>query len=262
MRYILRHEEAGDELGRAAGLTGFFGDGGPDGGRGSGWREFRLSGLVPTPELTRLLGRRRPELPNVEVAVADDAWRVVGAYYVGGPSVVEQLPGSAGETVDLLLNGLFFELPPPAAQGVWREWCRELPTRPGLWADRGPEERAAWLHVVRVHDATARSAGADKDPGLTYTLDAARVTDPVGFYCAIGEAVNGPGGYFGATLDGLADCLRGDFGARTPFRLVWRSSAEAVAALARYTVPSDPSRTFTDEALDILRQARVEVILD
>jgi RNAse (barnase) inhibitor barstar len=54
------------------------------------------------------------------------------------------------------------------------------------------------------------------------TLDGAVIQSPVDFYCAIGEAINGPGGYFGANLDSLADCLRGDFGIAVPFDLVWQ----------------------------------------
>ncbi|MEV0401811.1 barstar family protein [Actinoallomurus sp. NPDC050550] len=42
-----------------------------------------------------------------------------------------------------------------------------------------------------------------------------------------GEAINGPGGYFGWNLDALDDCLGGRRGARAPFRLVWHDSAVA-----------------------------------
>jgi len=67
----------------------------------------------------------------------------------------------------------------------------------------------------------------DRPAGTTYDLDGRFVTDIEGFYCAIGEAINGPGGYFGSNLDALDDCLRGRFGARAPFRLVWHDSAVA-----------------------------------
>lgn len=57
------------------------------------------------------------------------------------------------------------------------------------------------------------------------------------FYCAMGEAVNGPGGYFGATLDGLHDCLRGGSGITAPFDLVWEpppaARVEAVVSVLR-----------------------------
>ncbi|MFE2423422.1 barstar family protein [Streptomyces hokutonensis] len=35
------------------------------------------------------------------------------------------------------------------------------------------------------------------------------------FWRLIGEAVNGPGGYFGKNLDAFADCLSGGFGSPT-----------------------------------------------
>jgi len=44
------------------------------------------------------------------------------------------------------------------------------------------------------------------------------------FWRLIGEAVNGPGGYFGSNLDAFNDCLSGGFG--TPedddFMVEWR----------------------------------------
>src|SRR2546421_5312984 len=51
--------------------------------------------------------------------------------------------------------------------------------------------------------------GADRPAGTRYDLDGRFVTDVEGFYCAIGEAINGPGGYFGLNLDALDDCLSG-----------------------------------------------------
>ncbi|MFD9242801.1 barstar family protein [Streptomyces sp. NPDC059556] len=42
-----------------------------------------------------------------------------------------------------------------------------------------------------------------------------------------GEAVNGPGGYFGWNLDALDDCFFGGWGAAPAFTLFWGSSAEA-----------------------------------
>lgn len=64
-----------------------------------------------------------------------------------------------------------------------------------------------------------------------YHLDGRHVTDVEGFYCAIGEAVNGSGGYFGWNIDALDDCPRGGWGATVPFRLVWHDSMVARAHL-------------------------------
>jgi RNAse (barnase) inhibitor barstar len=72
-----------------------------------------------------------------------------------------------------------------------------------------------------------RTDAPDRPAGATYDLDGQFVTDIEGFYCALGEAINGPGGYFGWNLDALDECLRGAYGAWPPFRLVWHDSAVA-----------------------------------
>ncbi|MER6566148.1 barstar family protein [Streptomyces sp. NPDC001093] len=59
---------------------------------------------------------------------------------------------------------------------------------------------------------------------VTYVLDGTRIRTLEDFWRVIGEAVNGPGGYFGSNLDAFADCLSGGFG--TPddddFVVEWR----------------------------------------
>ncbi|WP_369394236.1 barstar family protein [Streptomyces sp. CG1] len=59
---------------------------------------------------------------------------------------------------------------------------------------------------------------------VTYVLDGTRIKTLEDFWLLIGEAVNGPGGYFGRNLDAFADCLSGGFG--TPddgdFVVEWR----------------------------------------
>ncbi|MEV6766011.1 barstar family protein [Streptomyces sp. NPDC051105] len=47
----------------------------------------------------------------------------------------------------------------------------------------------------------------------TYVLDGGGIATLEDFWRVIGEAVDGPGGYFGRNLDALADCLGGGFGA-------------------------------------------------
>lgn len=56
----------------------------------------------------------------------------------------------------------------------------------------------------------------------------------------MGEAFNGPSGYFGANLDALGDCLGGGYGAAPPFTIVWRDSRIARTHL----VAGNDRRTF------------------
>jgi hypothetical protein len=112
--------------------------------------------------------------------------------------------------------------------------------------------------VVLAH----RMAAPDRPAGTTYDLDGQFVTDIEGFFCAIGEAINGPGGYVGWNGAALNDCLRGRFGARAPFRLVWHHSAIArehlVAGYDRRRL--GPAITLPD-LLDMLAAHQIEIDL-
>jgi RNAse (barnase) inhibitor barstar len=59
---------------------------------------------------------------------------------------------------------------------------------------------------------------------VVYIIDGRQVWNLEDFWRVMGEAVNGPGGYFGSSLDAFNDCLWGGFG--TPedddFVVEWR----------------------------------------
>ncbi|MGW2403259.1 barstar family protein [Streptomyces sp. NPDC001739] len=78
-------------------------------------------------------------------------------------------------------------------------------------------------------------------------MDGRHIVDEDSFYCALGEAINGPGGYFGWNLDAVDDCLRGRWGATPPFTLEWQHSTDARAHLALL--------------LEIFEERGIEVIL-
>ncbi|MFD4772052.1 barstar family protein [Streptomyces niveus] len=68
---------------------------------------------------------------------------------------------------------------------------------------------------------------------VTYVIPGAEVTGLERFWEVIGEAVNGPDGYFGRNLDAFADCLAGGYG--TPddrdFVIEWREAGLSRRAL-------------------------------
>jgi len=107
-----------------------------------------------------------------------------------------------------------------------------------------------------------------------YELDGSAINSPDDLYRLLGEAVNGPGSYFGANLDSLNDCLGGGFG--TPedrnFMVVVHRSGHALAALEfdetvqqleRRLAQCDPanSRQITRE-LELARQHEGPVVFD
>ncbi|WP_329193161.1 barstar family protein [Streptomyces sp. NBC_01435] len=67
---------------------------------------------------------------------------------------------------------------------------------------------------------------------VTYVIDGSRVTGLERFWEVIGEAVNGPGGYFGRNLDALADCLGGGMGTPDDGDFAWEWRDHAVSARA------------------------------
>lgn len=68
---------------------------------------------------------------------------------------------------------------------------------------------------------------------VVYGVDGRRIESLEDFWLVMGEAVNGPGGYFGRNLDAFNDCLRGGFG--TPedddYIVEWHHHEQSRAAL-------------------------------
>lgn len=112
---------------------------------------------------------------------------------------------------------------PTGVLAILQHWYAGRPAEKNLWAGYDRELRHHWAGAALAH----RSKPPDRPAGTTHDLDGRFVSDIEGFYCAIGEAINDPGGCLGWNLDALDDRLRGRFGARAPFRLVWHDSAVA-----------------------------------
>jgi len=193
-------------------------------------------------------------------------WLLVDEYE-SGPGVVlgacveiDGRPSSVGDDLlDITVDGGFTQPLPHGAREIWQRWYAGRPTVPNLWASYDRELRHQWAGAALGHHPDGRP---DRRAGRTYHLDGRYVTDVEGFYCAVGEAVNGPGGYFGWNLDALDDCLRGGWGATTPFRLLWHDADVA----RQYLVPGYDRRHLApavtlDHLLDLLREHYVRVEL-
>ncbi|WP_234285352.1 barstar family protein, partial [Streptomyces venezuelae] len=87
------------------------------------------------------------------------------------------------------------------------------------------------------------------------------VTDEPGLWLALGEAVNGPGGYFGGDFHALHDCLGGDFGFTAPATLTWRNADVARAHLSRALAPEGEPYDLFAAVVDALEQDGMRVVL-
>ncbi|WP_221890633.1 barstar family protein [Streptomyces sp. WAC07149] len=217
----------------------------------------------PPPHPVRLLGCA-VQGPLLDVLEGRTKWRKLGyrslaaldaagetLAWAGHPDIVDRQPSPRGPGLyDLTVH---MEPQPPVVADVWALWREGRPAVPNLWARFGSEGRDHWLGPALVH------RGPDRPAGATYHLDGRHVTDTEGFLCALGEAVNGPGGYFGRCLDGVADALCGGFGATRPFTLVWHHHEVARRSLGVQPLVWHPA-TFHD-LLAFLEEERVEVVL-
>jgi hypothetical protein len=230
--------------------------------------QVRLLGCQPEDPLQRALGavghetraslRRRRIRAEVYAVAADSAAnRVIGAVVSG--TVAAGRPSRLGAgLVDVTVDSDPHEPLPTGILGILESWHTGRPAEKNQWAGYDRTSRHHWAGVALAH----QSGTPDRPAGTSYDLDGRYVTDIEGFYCALGEAINGPGGYFGWNLDALDDCFCGGFGARPPFRLVWHD-----AAIAREHLVSGydrlrlgPTTTF-DYLVDMLTEHHVELDL-
>ncbi|GGU90411.1 hypothetical protein GCM10010182_01230 [Actinomadura cremea] len=125
--------------------------------------------------------------------------------------------------------------------------------------DLDTRHRKAWLDLVR--NRGCRRAHRDRSPGHAYELDGRHVTDEPALYLALGEAVNGPGGYFGGCLEAVHDCLGGTFGYTAPATLVWRDAATAREHLSQTLTPDGEPFDLFAEVPDVLAGGGMHVTL-
>ncbi len=190
---------------------------------------LRLVGCEPAEPMRAALRKRRDRHPGyTELWSLDDTGRVMDRRAIGfdvewtRPSVL------GGALVDVLFMVEADGLPGSAARAVWRQWQAGPPQQAGSWRELDAAGRHAWL-VLALHGS--HPLGPDRSGG-EYHLPGAGLRDAPGLHCAIGEALLGPGRYYGWGLDALLDSLCGGFGVVPPFTLVWHDFAVTEEELA------------------------------
>ncbi|MEV6348474.1 barstar family protein [Actinoplanes sp. NPDC051851] len=195
-------------------------------------RPATLVGCRPGARLQRAIdalgsrNRRMISASIFSVGADGSATHVLDAGF--GAEVSAVTPSPLGEgLVDVTFEPKYGDViggPRPArAREVWEVWQAGRPTELNRWSGYDALLRHEWAGAALAH----HQQRPDRPGGTEFHLDGSHVTDEDGFYCAIGEAINGPGGYFGWNPGALHDCALGGWGAAPGFRLIWHDAAVA-----------------------------------
>ncbi|MGV9313907.1 barstar family protein [Streptomyces sp. NPDC003691] len=219
-----------------------------------------LRGLAPGDHLRAALAkgtRRALDLGEATLEVTDDRGDPLTDVLLRA-TVKSWGPSACGpDLIDLELDG-GLDVPVPAhARPVWEQWFAGPPDVSGAWSGLGTRSRGAWHDLVR--ERAFQRVHHDRPAGHAYVLDGRHITDVPGLYLALGEAVNGPGGYFGSCLDAVVDCLRGTFGYTAPATLLWRDAAVARERLSPALTPEGEPYDLFAEVLAVLAEGGMRV---
>ncbi|MFD8531367.1 barstar family protein [Streptosporangium canum] len=234
------------------------------------WKTLELVGWSPSGLLQKYrdaAGDSPQPFGNAWIRVLDYTGQRIGEFWSPSMKVIQWRPSRENPTlVDATVETVSLSSPYPAAESIWERWRHGRPASKNQWTEYRPEDREAWMSVVVGRIDTRFPQRPDAPPGGTYHLDGSNVVDEMSFYCAIGEAINGPGGYFGWNLHALDDCFNGGFGATPPFTLIWHDFEVARTHLPLENKCADPEKYVVTgqsilEAIMEILQEHVNVVM-
>ncbi|MGW2593389.1 hypothetical protein ACWCXC_24395 [Streptomyces sp. NPDC001515] len=252
VKYSLRFDESGAFV-TACELEGFFVGRYSDDDFGA-WLEAENSrvtfGLV-RPTVGAPIDTLRGD---IEVLVLDAEGRPMGRYPMWGAEP------ESGDMPDQLVVTAYTGV--PAHVEARRLWDRFRVSRPqrGEWCTLLPVgSREAWLEVAGLRHVETSPEGERTAPPREIVMEGGDIKDVASFFCAIGEAFRGPGGYLGQSFteleESLEEFLRGD-----PVRLMWRDISVARSSLSAVMDIDGEGISKFELLLRILSQSNVDVV--
>lgn len=199
------------------------------------------------------VARSRRKVEDAVMTVVNRQREKIGEYFIGrvvlGDAYVEQSGGKANRVTCRFFGD---RCDYPEAKKIWLRWATGGAHEKGEWLRWPVNYQGAWLHVVQNSwFATNHRAARYGVEGNIY-LDGAQMMTRPGFYCALGEAVNGPGGYFGSNLDAVADCISSPFGEGPPERIIWQNFRTSQEMLGH---------AFLDSVVKLMREFRIDLAI-
>ncbi|MFG2023837.1 barstar family protein [Streptomyces sp. NPDC048825] len=236
--YMVTDEESGDLLVTAEEVEGFFVD--PE-------EESPEVVFLRAREVNK--GKRRTD--DAVLQIVNRQGECIGEYFIGRAV----LGDTGAESPDGKISSVSYRFfgnrcDYPAAAKIWRRWASGVTVKRGEWLQWPVRQHSAWLHVVQTAWFTANRSAARYGVDDVIHLDGAHIATKSGFFCALGEAVNGPGGYYGSNLDALADCISSNSGEGPLVKIVWRDFRASQGSL---------DHVFLDSLMGVMREFNIDV---
>jgi hypothetical protein len=256
--YALVDDETGDRLGEFRDISRFFiAESGEYRGSAGVTGAARVPIVFEIVEIGAEFAKltERQNRSNYFVEILSHSGGVIGEYYVAS-AVLRNRKSPVSGLVNVEVSGLVDWVPHRDAKDLWAAWAVAPPARKGAWTDLPMGSREACLEVAGLYRIATSSTSNDVSEIL---LDGARIEDLASFFCAMGEAVNGPGGYYGWNFQALADCLGGGCGARAPFVLRWSEFDVAQSSLVGEVESVGRRLTQLELIVEIFQAAGVDI---
>ncbi|TWJ07765.1 hypothetical protein LX16_4927 [Stackebrandtia albiflava] len=219
-------------------------------GEGPWERVVTLRGFTPAPGFDPA-----SLLEEVRLEVLDSAGELMGGYLLWGVTLIE----AAG---DVTFSGIKSRFPAAGCRDIWDRWRTEPRDELGGWEALPLSRQSDWLDNVRVSAMTRPGFSRRPDSTDAVSIDGASISESTSFFLALGEAVNGPRGYFGGCLMALRECCHGGHGAPRGFRLVWRRASLSRARMVDlFDTASGPTTEF-DILVSNLMTDGVDLLLE
>ncbi|WP_219834741.1 barstar family protein [Paenibacillus sp. R14(2021)] len=191
----------------------------------SGYRRIRLIDLSYSNEVMKLIPF---SFYNVRITILSRNGRSMGSYYFTLKKQLELKKDDFDFKPVIELTGILHETALPHAMDYW-EMLRgdSIQEEYGQWIYLDEDEKRSWLQVIRLHHPYRHVNQSNETDNKIVKIEGAHINDIPSVFIALGEAINGPFGYYGYDLRSFEDCLCGGFGIKPPFTVEWSNFNES-----------------------------------
>ncbi|SFN10867.1 Barstar, RNAse (barnase) inhibitor [Chryseobacterium oleae] len=204
------------------------------------YRTLRLINVDNVPNLVSAIKNAANIYENNGFICFLDDKSIVTRTFIGNIRVIKSKKNN------ITLMGQVWSNPPGYHKAMKMRLNNEI-TEKNIWKNFRKEELQGWLvyalHTMKIYEVK-ENISIEIDGNKFHNLDS--------FFCALGEEVNGIGGYFGRGIYALFDCLRSDFGVKSISELKWLNHQTSKKLF----------KTKFDEILQVFADHNVKVILE